>query len=179
MVEVITQKERPWKCAKKIEQNTINLHDAKNDRFSKESDVFFVTICFVSYLENCRFLILGCGCWLRRSVRQEGATGKYWMEVFLFLFTLSLASTISSWLLLFQDMTTALLHAHRCMWKDEPVPVPIPLNTIPDMIVPSHIIVPRCSGETQAGRVQIFCSRRRPAAFRTWNLFISEQSNNW
>ena len=49
-----------------------------------------------------------------------------------------------------QDMTTALLHAHRCMLKDEPVPVPVPLNTIPDMIVPSHIIVPRCSGETQA-----------------------------
>lgn len=45
-----------------------------------------------------------------------------------------------------QDMTTALLHAHRCMLKDEPVPVPIPLNTIPDLIVPSHIIVPRCSG---------------------------------
>ena len=49
-----------------------------------------------------------------------------------------------------QDMTTALLHAHRCMLKDEPVPVPVPLNTIPDMIVPSHIIVPRCSGETEA-----------------------------
>merc|ERR1719438_754054 len=45
-----------------------------------------------------------------------------------------------------QDMTTALLHAHRCMLKDEPVPVPIPLNTIPDLIVPSHIIVQRCSG---------------------------------
>ena len=66
-------------------------------------------------------------------------------------------------------MTTALLHAHRCMLKvfifipsliflfvtwffllqDEPVPVPIPLNTIPDLIVPSHIIVPRCSGESR------------------------------
>jgi len=45
-----------------------------------------------------------------------------------------------------QDMTTALLHAHRCMLKDVPVPVPIPMNTIPDLIVPSHIIVPRCSG---------------------------------
>merc|ERR1719384_1923190 len=45
-----------------------------------------------------------------------------------------------------QDITTALLHAHRCMLKDVPVPVPIPLNTIPDLIVPSHIIVPRCSG---------------------------------
>merc|ERR1719323_2255105 len=45
-----------------------------------------------------------------------------------------------------QDMTTALLHAHRCMLKDVPVPVPIPVNTIPDLIVPSHIIVPRCSG---------------------------------
>ena len=43
-------------------------------------------------------------------------------------------------------MTTALLHAHRCMLKDVPVPVPIPMNTIPDLIVPSHIIVPRCSG---------------------------------
>jgi len=45
-----------------------------------------------------------------------------------------------------QDMTTALLHAHRCMLKDEPGAVPVPLNTIPDLIVPSHIIVPRCSG---------------------------------
>ena len=48
---------------------------------------------------------------------------------------------------LLQDMTTALLHAHRCMLKDVPVPVPIPVNTIPDLIVPSHIIVPRCSGK--------------------------------
>lgn len=45
-----------------------------------------------------------------------------------------------------QDMTTALLHAHRCMLKDVPVSVPVPSNTIPDLIVPSHIIVPRCSG---------------------------------
>jgi len=45
-----------------------------------------------------------------------------------------------------QDMTTALLHAHRCMLKDVPVPVPLPANTIPDLIVPSHIIVQRCSG---------------------------------
>ena len=44
-------------------------------------------------------------------------------------------------------MTTALLHAHRCLLQDVPVPVPIPLNTIPDLIVPSHIIVPRCSGQ--------------------------------
>jgi len=45
-----------------------------------------------------------------------------------------------------QDMTTALLHAHRCMLKDVPVAVPLPANTIPDLIVPSHIIVQRCSG---------------------------------
>ena len=88
---------------------------------------------------------------------------------------------------LLQDMTTALLHAHRCMLKDVPVgtlltnkaitkklhhklqvpqianhkflvnkseiemllqvPVPLPANTIPDLIVPSHIIVQRCSGQ--------------------------------
>ena len=71
------------------------------------------------------------------------------MEVILFTLSFSLLNWL---LLLLQDMTTALLHAHRCMLKDEPVPVPIPLNTIPDMIVTSHIIVPRSSGETQAGR---------------------------
>ena len=85
-----------------------------------------------------------------------------------------------------QDMTTALLHAHRCMLKDEPVPVPVPLNTIPDMIVPSHIIVPRCSGETESTRTEaerqspnILVTTASTAAFRTWNLFISEQSSNW
>merc|ERR1719320_478469 len=53
-------------------------------------------------------------------------------------------------------MTTALLHAHRCMLKDVPVPVPIPMNTIPDLIVPSHIIVPRCSGNITAKTILLY-----------------------
>lgn len=45
-----------------------------------------------------------------------------------------------------QDMSVALLHAHRCMVKDVAVEVPVPENTIPDLIIPSHIVVPRCTG---------------------------------
>jgi len=43
-------------------------------------------------------------------------------------------------------MSVALLHAHRCMVKDVAVQVPIPDNTIPDLIIPTHIVVPRCTG---------------------------------
>ena len=76
-----------------------------------------------------------------------------------------------------QDMTTALLHAHRCMLKDEPVPVPVPLNTIPDLIVPSHIIVPRCSGKGQdrdmwSEQTKIIeFSSRQSRASRSWESF--------
>ena len=45
-----------------------------------------------------------------------------------------------------QDRDAALLHAHRCYIKDVPIPIPIPFNTIPDVIVPSHVVVPRCKG---------------------------------
>ena len=34
----------------------------------------------------------------------------------------------------------------RCMVKDVAVEVPVPENTIPDLIIPSHIVVPRCTG---------------------------------
>jgi hypothetical protein len=30
--------------------------------------------------------------------------------------------------------------------KDVAVEVPVPDNTIPDFIIPSHIVVPRCTG---------------------------------
>ena len=30
--------------------------------------------------------------------------------------------------------------------KDVAVEVPVPANTIPDLIIPSHIVVPRCTG---------------------------------
>ena len=42
--------------------------------------------------------------------------------------------------------SSALLYAHRCFLKDVPVKVPSPMHTIPDSIVPSHVVVPRCSG---------------------------------
>ena len=42
--------------------------------------------------------------------------------------------------------SSALLYAHRCFLKDVPIKVPFPVNTIPDSIVPSHVVVPRCSG---------------------------------
>ena len=48
----------------------------------------------------------------------------------------------------------ALLHAHRCYIKDVPIPIPAPLNTIPDIIMPSHVVVPRCKGkEYKSGKV--------------------------
>ena len=89
--------------------------------------------------------VAGCDGRSDKKELQESIEWKYFYSHFL-----SRLNGLFFTELLFQDMTTALLHAHRCMLKDEPVPVPIPLNTIPDMIVPSHIIVPRCSGETQA-----------------------------
>ena len=44
------------------------------------------------------------------------------------------------------DKSSALLYAHRCYLRDVPIPVPVPHNIIPDIIVPSHVVVPRCSG---------------------------------
>ena len=32
------------------------------------------------------------------------------------------------------------------MVKDVAVEVPVPENVIPDLIIPSHIVVPRCTG---------------------------------
>ena len=32
-------------------------------------------------------------------------------------------------------------------FQDIPIAIPAPLNTIPDQILPSHIVVPRCSGK--------------------------------
>ena len=46
-----------------------------------------------------------------------------------------------------QDRSAALLFAHRCYLKDVPIPIPVPLNTIPDIIVPSHVVLPRCKGK--------------------------------
>ena len=46
-----------------------------------------------------------------------------------------------------QRQSSALLYAHRCFLKDVPISIPAPLNTIPDIIVPSHVVVPRCSGK--------------------------------
>jgi hypothetical protein len=45
--------------------------------------------------------------------------------------------------------SSALLYAHRCFLKDVPIKVPSPLTTIPENIVPSHVVVPRCSGNNQ------------------------------
>ena len=45
--------------------------------------------------------------------------------------------------------SSALLYAHRCFIKDVLIKVPSPLNSILDSIVPSHVLVPRCSGNSQ------------------------------
>ena len=45
-----------------------------------------------------------------------------------------------------KSRSSALLFAHRCYLRDVPIKVPSPDNTIPDAILPSHIVVPRCSG---------------------------------
>ena len=42
--------------------------------------------------------------------------------------------------------SSALLFAHRCYLSDVPIPVPVPANTVPDIILPSHVVVRRCSG---------------------------------
>ena len=47
---------------------------------------------------------------------------------------------------------TALLYAHRCNLRDVAVAVAGaapglgPANVIPDLVLPSHIVVPRCQG---------------------------------
>jgi hypothetical protein len=46
-----------------------------------------------------------------------------------------------------QDRSAALLYARRCYLKDVPIPIPVSLNTIPDIIVPSHVVVQRCKGK--------------------------------
>ena len=46
-----------------------------------------------------------------------------------------------------KSRSSALLFAHRCFLRDVPVKVPSPVNTIPDTIIPSHVVVPRCSGK--------------------------------
>ena len=43
--------------------------------------------------------------------------------------------------------STALLYAHRCNLKDVPIEISAPMNIIPDQILPSHIVVPRCQGD--------------------------------
>ena len=43
--------------------------------------------------------------------------------------------------------SAALLYAHRCNLRDVPVQVPAPINIIPDLILPSHVVVPRCQGK--------------------------------
>ena len=46
-----------------------------------------------------------------------------------------------------QDLkSSALLYAHRCFLRDVALAVPSPTNTIPDLVLPSHIVVPRCAG---------------------------------
>ena len=54
-----------------------------------------------------------------------------------------------------QDMrSSALLYAHRCYLRDVPIAVPTPDNVIPDQILPSHIVVPRCQGKTSTFLLQ-------------------------
>ena len=53
-----------------------------------------------------------------------------------------------------KSRSSALLYAHRCYLRDIPIKVPSPINTIPDMVIPSHIVVPRCSGKMEANSLQ-------------------------
>ena len=57
-----------------------------------------------------------------------------------------------------KSRSSALLFAHRCFLKDVPIKVPSPINTIPDIIIPSHIVVPRCSGKKFLTKRQDFPS---------------------
>ena len=46
-------------------------------------------------------------------------------------------------------MSMAKLDAHRCLVRDTVVPLPAPDDVIADYIQPSHVVVPRCTGEYQ------------------------------
>ena len=39
--------------------------------------------------------------------------------------------------------------------QDVPIEIPAPVNTIPDQILPSHIVVQRCSGQTSDFRPEL------------------------
>ena len=45
-----------------------------------------------------------------------------------------------------ERMVMAKLDAHRCLLRDTVVPIPEPDDVIVNFIQPSHIVVPRCTG---------------------------------
>jgi len=53
----------------------------------------------------------------------------------------------------------------RCNVKDVAVEVPVPDNTIPDFIIPSHIVVPRCTG------VFLSCSNLIDLSYRSSQMY--------
>ena len=48
-----------------------------------------------------------------------------------------------------QRMSMAKLDAHRCLVRDTVVALPAPDDVIADYIQPSHVVVPRCTGERE------------------------------
>ena len=48
-------------------------------------------------------------------------------------------------------MAMAKLDAHRCLLRDTVIEVPHPADVIVNFIQPSHVVVPRCTGEEDFG----------------------------
>ena len=61
-----------------------------------------------------------------------------------------------------QKMFAAKLEAHRCLVRDTVVELPIPDDVIATFVMPSHVVVPRCTGENPLSHG---CVRRRHASF--------------
>ncbi len=67
----------------------------------------------------------------------------------------------------------------RCNVKDVAVEVPVPDNTIPDFIIPSHIVVPRCTGMflSRSNLIQISQIVVQDAQVCSFPISISQSSH--
>ena len=75
--------------------------------------------------------------------------------------------------------TSALLYAHRCYVRDVPIPVPAPDNVIPDLIIPSHIVVPRCQGKDRTLSAQCYRSSLQVSVWRVWAPPVCPRRPGW
>ena len=50
-----------------------------------------------------------------------------------------------------QEMVRAKLRAHRCLVRDTAVGIPSPKDAIVEYVLPSHVVVARCTGKEEMG----------------------------